>query len=176
MAKKDHFDEIQPDFKTYYPNIVPTKDSSYYKDKSTGKICEKEQSNLYKVFIESFSEHLKNELEANSKFPTKKELFIFIVQYFISPKAYQSYDLDNMAKTILDVLKIRCYEDDGQVKLLLVYKKQCDERVKGDHAYISVRIFNDDRDLKIVKEAGLEKAVTSYQEKISSIQKTFKTL
>lgn len=176
MPKQDRIEEIQPDFKTFYSDVVPPKDNSSYIDKQTGQRKESEQSDRYKTFIKIFRSLLKEKLQKNVKFPTKNQVFVFLVQFFHTQKSYYSYDLDNMAKTVLDVLKIHCYKDDGQVKLLLVYKKQCDERVKENHAYISIKILNDDRDLKIVKEAGLEKAVTSYQDKISSLQKTFRTI
>ena len=45
------------------------------------------------------------------------------MQYFAIEKEYVRRDVDNMAKTILDVLKSRFYRDDSQVKTLLVGKK-----------------------------------------------------
>lgn len=69
-----------------------------------------------------------------------------------------------MAKTILDVLKTRLYRDDSQVKILLVTKKQTDNRVKQNFAYVAVKELKRNKDIDILKMAGLERSVILYSE------------
>ena len=81
-------------------------------------------------------------------------MFVFVVQYFASDKEYGRRDVDNMAKTILDVLKNRFYRDDSQVKTLLVGKK-LEKRVPQDFAYVAIKRLGSSQDvdaLKIVSE------------------------
>lgn len=102
-------------------------------------------------FKRNFLQRVEEVLKDTDQFPTKNEAFIFIVQYFVSEKEYRSRDIDNMAKTVLDVLKGRFYRDDGQVTTLLIGKKM-EKRVPHNFAYIAIKI------------SGLERSVTSYQE------------
>lgn len=68
-----------------------------------------------------------------------------------------------MAKTILDVLKERFYEDDGQVKTLLIGKKM-EKRISQNFAYVAIKELKDMRDVDALKISGLERSVTLFQE------------
>src|SRR3989344_1319424 len=56
-------------------------------------------------------------------FPSKKEVVVFVMQFFLTEKEYKSRDIDNISKTVLDCLKGKIYIDDAQVRTLLVSKK-----------------------------------------------------
>ena len=90
-------------------------------------------------------------------------MFVFVVQYFASDKEYGRRDVDNMAKTILDVLKNRFYRDDSQVKTLLVGKK-LEKRVPQDFAYVAIKRLGSSQDVDALKISGLERSVTMFQE------------
>lgn len=171
MSKKRRIEFISEDFKTSISQIIPTKDDFIFTDKFTGETKIKEQSLAYKNFKQNLELILKEQLQGKTDFPSKKELFIFIVQYFSSNEKYVSYDLDNMAKTVLDTFKSHCYINDSQVKVLLAYKKMCNERVKENFAFVSVKILSDDKDLPIVLAAGLERSVSEYQSQVSKLQR-----
>lgn len=90
--------------------------------------------------------------------------FVFIMQYFVGEAEYRGRDIDNMAKTILDVLKGRFYMDDGQVNTLLVGKKMDPKRVPHNFAYVAVRETKGNDDIMALRIAGLERCVSLYQE------------
>ena len=71
--------------------------------------------------------------------------------------------MDNMAKTILDILKSRFYRDDSQVKTLLVGKK-LEKRVPQNFAYVAVKRLGASQDVDALKISGLERSVTMFQE------------
>lgn len=89
---------------------------------------------------------------------------MLIVQYIASENEYRKRDVDNMAKTVLDVLKEQFYRDDSQVKTLLVGKKMADQRVSQNFAYVAIKILGATEDVGALKMSGLERAVTMFQE------------
>ena len=115
-------------------------------------------------FRENFNIALDEDLVAKTQFPSRREVFVFVIQYFAAENEYARRDIDNMAKTILDILKGRFYYDDSQVKTLLVGKKRTDHRVDQNFAYIAIKELNDDRDVDALKISGVERAVTAFQE------------
>ncbi len=68
-----------------------------------------------------------------------------------------------MAKTILDVAKGRFYNDDSQVKTLLVGKKM-EHRVPHNFAYIAIKKLSSAQDVDAMKISGLERSVTMFHE------------
>ncbi len=106
---------------------------------------------------------LLSKLESNEQFPSDGEVFVFIVQYFAAENEYRRRDVDNMAKTILDILKSRFYRDDSQVKTLLVGKK-LEKRVPQNFAYVAVKRLGASQDVDALKISGLERSVTMFQE------------
>lgn len=102
-------------------------------------------------------------MRENDQFPTDREVFVYIVQNFIAEKEYSRRDVDNMAKTILDVLKGKFYHDDSQVKTLLVGKR-IEPRIPVNFAYIAIKEIKDGREVEAMKISGLERSVVYYQE------------
>lgn len=96
-----------------------------------------------------------------SKFPSKKEIVVSIIQFFLSKKDYEIRDVDNMSKTILDCLKGKLYIDDSQVRTLLVSKKMS-PRVPSNFVFIGIRELHGETDIEVVKSLT-QQAVTFYQ-------------
>lgn len=99
--------------------------------------------------------------------PSKKEMVVFILQFFLSKKDYDSRDVDNMSKTVLDCLKGKLYIDDVQVRTLVISKKMY-SRVPNNFVFVAVKELHGDTDIEIVKEKLLEQAVTLYQTSVQS--------
>lgn len=150
------------DFDTGVGAIIPATQEAHTSsgfDKQVRKV-EKESLVAFKQVV---GDQLDSELTQNESFPTDGEVFVFIVQYFGSDKEYLRRDVDNMAKTILDLLRNRFYRDDSQVKTLLVGKK-IEARVPQNFAYIAVKRLSSTQDVDALKISGLERSVTMFQE------------
>ena len=159
MSKKSKISAI--DFHFGIGAIIPSTQEAYQEEfDSTVRKIEKEQ--LLK-FKEALGFKLDTELRDDERFPSDREFFVFVVQYFASEKEYVRRDIDNMAKTILDVLKGRFYHDDSQVKTLLVGKKM-DQRILQNFAYAAIQKLSSDRNADALKISGIERAVTLFQE------------
>ncbi len=161
MGRKDK-PLLEIDYHTGIGQIIPATQEAHI-ESGFSKEIRKEESESLKQFKYVLGDRLKKEVEPLKQFPTNNEVFVFIIQYFISQRDYKSRDVDNMAKTILDVLKNLFYQNDSQVRVLLVAKKICYERIAQNFAYISIKELKDDRDMDILKESGLERSVSMYQ-------------
>lgn len=159
MPKKQKITSIDFDFGI--GSIIPSTQEAFTEEFQV-KIRKAEKERLT-YFKDALEKDLDSQLIGNPQFPTKEEVFIFIMQYFISQTEYERRDIDNMAKTILDVLKQRFYKDDSQVKTLLVGKKM-EKRVPQNFAYVSIKELKDGRDVDALKTSGLERSVTLFQE------------
>jgi len=95
-------------------------------------------------------------------FPTKELVLIFILQFFAEEKEYKMRDVDNMCKVMLDSLNGRLFDDDSQVKTLLI-SKQLDKRIPADFIYIGMKIVSMKDDTGMVA-ANKKDAVRMYQE------------
>lgn len=160
MAKKSGISRFDFDFGTGV--IIPSTQEAY-KQESKGFSLKPERNQLAD-FKSAFGKEITTCLDGNSQFPSSREFFIFIVQYFIGVSDYHCRDIDNIAKTILDVLKGRFYQDDGQVKTLLVTKKIDLRRVPQNFAFVAVKEIKNDSDVEALKVCGIERSVTLYQE------------
>jgi len=160
MSKK--FKATKVDFDFGAAEIIPSTQEAYHNDSFDENVrkIEKEALTAFKTRIAS---DIDKQLSNDERFPTIKEVFVFIVQYFVVDSEYRRRDIDNMAKTILDVLKPRFYNDDCQVKTLLVSKK-IEHRVPQNFAYISIKELGSTQDVDALKISGLERSVTLFQE------------
>ncbi len=150
------------DFDTGVGAIIPATQEAYTSDSFEGQVRKTEKESLIS-FKQIIGDQLDSQLIQNETFPTDGEVFVFIMQYFGSEKEYLRRDIDNMAKTILDLLRNRFYRDDSQVKTLLVGKK-IEARVPQNFAYIAVKKLNSTQDVDALKISGLERSVTMFQE------------
>lgn len=150
------------DFDTGIGEVIPSTQEAY-RQNSFSESVRKEEKEQLTLFKETFGKKIDKELKDSKQFPSTHEVFVFIIQYFVSEKEYKSRDIDNMAKTILDVLKERFYQDDGQVKTLLVGKK-IEVRVPHNFAYIAIKELKVGSDVDALKISGLERSITLYQE------------
>jgi len=159
MAKKPKATSV--DFNFGIGRIIPATQESF-KSGYDGAARKAEKGELAD-FKDVVSKQVEGALKGISQFPTKSEVFVFIIQYFAGEKEYLKRDVDNMAKTILDVLKDRLYFDDSQVKTLLAGKKM-EKRVSQDFAYIAVKEIKDGREVDAMTISGMERSITLFQE------------
>ncbi|MDP3956969.1 MAG: RusA family crossover junction endodeoxyribonuclease [bacterium] len=150
------------DFDTGVGLVIPATQEAHTSDGFDGQVRKVEKEALV-AFKRVVGDQLDSELAQNGSFPTDGEVFVFIVQYFGSGKEYVRRDVDNMAKTILDLLRNRFYMDDSQVKTLLVGKK-IEARVPQNFAYIAVKKLSATQDVDALKISGLERSITMFQE------------
>ncbi|MEK7060426.1 MAG: RusA family crossover junction endodeoxyribonuclease [Patescibacteria group bacterium] len=100
-------------------------------------------------------------------FPSKKEVVIFVIQFFLSRKEYDARDVDNMSKTILDCLKGKLYIDDSQVRTLLITKK-ISSKVPTNFVFVGIRELKGETDIEVVQTMLLQQAITLYQTSVKS--------
>ncbi len=160
MSQKQPLTSIDFDFGV--GEIIPATQEAHHGDRFDGQIRKTEKEGLTQ-FKSTLSLDLDSKLQNNQNFPSDGEVFVFIIQYFASDKEYKRRDVDNMAKTILDVLKNRFYSDDSQVKTLLVGKK-LEKRVPQNFAYVAIKRLDASQDVDALKISGLERSVTMFQE------------
>ena len=144
-----------PDYQTGIGGIIPSSQTSNSKDKVT-----------LKIFREKFKLQVLKDIEKDPNFPTQNELIVLIIQFFISKYNYDTYDIDNISKTILDVLKLNLCKDDKQVKVLLA-AKLFDKQVPENFAYVECRELKGASVPNILKENGYQKAVIYYQTEVA---------
>lgn len=82
-------------------------------------------------------------------FPTKQPVLLVILQFFAEQKEYEKRDIDNMCKTMLAALKNILYEDDSQVKTIVV-SKQLDKRIPANFVYVGTKIVSTSDDTGMV--------------------------
>ena len=103
-------------------------------------------------------------------FPTKNEIALFVIQFFGSMNEYKTRDIDNMAKTIMDCLKDKIYEDDAQVRTFVMTKKTS-AKVPTNYAFIGVKELKGETDIDVVKSLLLQQAIVLYQTSVKSASK-----
>lgn len=161
MSKKDK-KKFPIDFDVGISSIIPSTQEAFQTGSFSGSVRKEEKVNVTS-FKNNFLQKVEETLIGKIQFPTDNEIFVFIVQYFISEKEYKSRDIDNMAKTILDALKGPVCKDDGQVKTLLVSKK-IENGVTSNFAYIAIKELTDRRDVEALRVSGLDKSINLYRE------------
>ena len=102
-------------------------------------------------------------------FPSKKEVVIFIIQFFLTEKEYRSRDVDNIGKTVLDCLKGKIYIDDVQVRTILVSKKIY-SRLPANFVFIGIKELHGETDIEVVKTMLVEQAVSLYNSSVKSFK------
>ena len=146
---------MKTSYKFVINGIIPATQEAY---KKTGvdMYVKKQESSSLKTFKKVVATHLL-ENKPNPLFPTEKVVFVAIIQFFTSTKKdYKTRDVDNMAKTILDILQQnKFYEDDNQVRTLLVTKMVDMDKVPQNLGFVYIEILEDGDDIPIVE--GLKK-------------------
>lgn len=160
MSKKKKI--IAIDFHFGVGDIVPATQEAYHQESYKGQVRKTEKERLIH-FKATLGKELDVQLADNEQFPTDREVFVFIVQYFSATKEYIRRDIDNIAKTILDVLRDRFYQDDSQVKTLLIGKKM-EQRVPQNFAYVAIQELTSNRNIDVLKICGIERSITLFQE------------
>lgn len=160
MSKKGKTTAIDFDFGI--SDIIPSTQEAYHRGEFEGMVRKTEKESLT-AFKSTVGVGLDARLRGNEQFPSDGEIFVFIIQYFGVESEYIRRDIDNIAKTILDVLKGRFYRDDSQVKTLLMGKKM-EKRVPQNFAYVAIKKLSLHQDVDALKISGLERSVTMFQE------------
>lgn len=160
MSKKLKITPIDFDFGI--GDIIPATQEAYSGGQFVGAIRKVEKDSL-SAFKSTVGADLNARLAQNESFPSDGEVFVFIIQYFVAESEYRRRDIDNIAKTILDILKERFYRDDSQVKTLLVGKKM-EKRIPQNFAYVAIKKLSVTQDVDALKISGLERSVTMFQE------------
>lgn len=150
------------DFDFGIGEVVPSTQEAYHRGGFEGGVRKIEKESL-SAFKSTLGAVLDTRLKNNEQFPSDGEIFVFIIQYFSVEAEYRRRDIDNIAKTILDVLKERFYLDDSQVKILLIGKKM-EKRVPQNFAYVAIKKLSATQDVDALKISGLERSVTMFQE------------
>ena len=125
---------------------------------------EREKVTAFRSLVEKT---LSPQIIASLTFPSKKEVVVFVIQFFLSKKDYDTRDVDNMSKTILDCLKGKLYIDDSQVRTLLITKKMS-TKVPTNFVFVGVRELKGETDIEVVQTMLLQQAITLYQTSIKS--------
>lgn len=106
------------------------------------------------------------DINQSNIFPTKDLVFIFILQFFTDQKEYDRRDVDNMCKTMFASLNGKLFEDDSQVKTLMI-SKQIDKKIPVNFVYIGMKIVSQKDDTGMVK-ANKRDAISLYQNSIKN--------
>jgi len=157
MGKK----KVMPiDFQFGIIGIIPSTQQAYSKDgfDIKKKIQEKEG---VKIFLNDVNDALKKRHNELKNFPTRDHILISIIQYFASEKECTRRDVDNMAKTMLDLLKSKIYKDDNQIRTLFVHKR-VDKRIPQNFAYIAFKSIKNENNSLILKTIGIERSIQLY--------------
>lgn len=164
MSGKKRTKIISIDFEFGVSGIIPSTQQAYHGNNCDIKKKKKEGEGISMLSF-SISEILTIKAKELEQFPSDNEIFVLIVQYFVSKKEYNSRDVDNMAKTMLDLLKEKFYYNDSQVRTLLVHKR-IDKKVPQNFAYVAIKEIKNDSDSTVLKCAGIERSMHFYNEEI----------
>ena len=142
------------DYQFGLTELVPSKQDNREREKVTAFRCLVEKT-------------LTPEIIASPIFPSKKEVVVFVMQFFLSKKEYEIRDIDNMSKTVLDCLKGKLYIDDSQVRTLLITKKMS-PKVPSNFVFVGIRELNGETDIDVVKSMLMQQAIVLYQTSVKS--------
>jgi len=125
------------DYKFGLTEIIPSKQDER----------ERERVGAFRNLVEKT---ITPEIIASPIFPSKKEIVVFVMQFFLSKKEYDTRDVDNMSKTVMDCLKGKIYIDDSQVRTLLISKK-ISPKVPNNFVFVGIRELHGEADIDVVK-------------------------
>lgn len=152
--------------------IIPATQEAFKKT-SVNRYIRREESASVKKFKEVVSTHLLNNRPSVS-FPTSNSVFVAIIQFFTSTKKdYKVRDVDNMAKTVLDILEQnKFYKNDSQVRTLLVSKRVDIKNVPQNLGFIYVKVLEDGEDIQVIEDL-LKEALKLYEDlKVGNVVNT----
>lgn len=143
--------------------VIPATQEAFKKT-GVNTYVRRQESESVKNFKKVVSQQLTIDTPPQS-FPTSKSVFVVIIQFFTSTKnSYKKRDVDNMAKTVLDILEQnRFYMNDSQVRTLLVSKRVDLTNVPQDLGYVYIKELNDGEDVNAIRPF-LNEAMKLYTE------------
>ena len=165
---KSRVKPVSYDIEIGIDEIIPATQEAYKDGKFSEKV-RKEESEAVQKFIRKYKPYIDIAVKklTHNKFPTKEEVFVLVIQFFNAQSQYNSRDIDNIAKTLLDVLKGKIYYNDSQVKILVAVKL-IEQRVPDNFAFVGVRALDDWSETTFIKSVGVEAARNHYFELIKS--------
>ncbi len=142
--------------------IIPATQQAFKKVTGFDHYVRKNESAAVATFKSVVTEQITRE-RPPATFPTTNSVYVAIIQFFTSNRDnYQTRDVDNMAKTVLDALQqSNLYTNDSQVRTLLVSKRVDLVRVPQDLGYVYIKVLEDGEDIDVIDDA-LEQALQLY--------------
>ncbi len=150
------------DFQFGTGRIIPATQEAFRGGVHDKKVRVMEKQELVQ-FRKEIGRQLDIDLRENEQFSTDNDVFVFIIQYFAGNKEYRRRDIDNISKTILDVLKDRFYRDDSQVRTLLAGKKM-DLKVSQNFGYVAIKELRGNKEVDALKISGIVRSVTLFHD------------
>ncbi len=153
--------QMEKSYELIFSGIIPATQEAF-KKRGVVQSVRVTESNGLKTFKETIAKVIAQE-DLPSCFPTRQQVFVAIIQFYTSKKKdYNTRDVDNMAKTMLDILeKNKFYERDSQVRTLLVSKRVDLKIVPQNLGYIYIKVLEDSEDIEIV-DGMLKRALSLY--------------
>lgn len=148
MAKKEHKKETFA-FSTGYLGRIPSSQNG------SEKVS-------YARFKNEFNIKAQEDIEKKKFIPRDKYVYIFVAQLLKSEREFHGCDIDNMVKSVVDILIGKCYEDDGKVTSLWI-SKDYQAEYKDDFYFIGIRYLGEDRDPGNLNREGLHEAKQLYK-------------
>lgn len=115
----------------------------------------------YQKYLLEFGITIDRKLKTENRLPASGSVYIFIGQLLKSEAIFRTCDVDNMLKSVLDVLKGKCYADDGQVSSLLI-AKELESHHQDDFYFIGVKYLGKSSDPGNLNKEGLFEAKQLY--------------
>ena len=165
MSKtKQRLKPVQYDIKIGIDEIIPSTQEAFKDGEVDNKIL-KQETEARRKFINKYNPYIDKAVKRLGKdnFPTDEEVFVLIIQFFNSQSQYNKRDVDNLAKTLLDVLKGKVYFRDSQVKIL-VSVKQIEQKIPDNFAFVGVKTLDNWNVTPFLKSVGIEDGINHYFE------------
>ena len=141
------------EYKLIFPGVIPATQEAFKGGESVDPVIRRKERKCVTSFKETVSTYINYDKPSNL-FPTDSHLYVAIIQFYTSEKKdYKRRDVDNMAKTVLDVLNQGgLYKDDSQVRTLLVSKIVDLKKINQNLGFIYIKILNDGEDMIFAKD------------------------
>jgi len=159
--------KLSPDIEIGFLGVAPCKQISHRKIIS--EIQQKKDTKAVKEFKSVFGSYIQKSLENKQKskniIPMNNRIFVFCIQVLESQHEYDSKDLDNMVKIIIDTLEQEnIFKNDAQVCEIYATKLMASKslRINGDFLYVGIKEISANRVGMLFKHVNFERAIEMY--------------
>jgi len=152
------------EYKVMIEGIIPATQEAFKGGDGVNLKIRREERKCVTDFKKLVSDYIDNDKPSNL-FPANGDLYVAIIQFYTSEKNdYKRRDVDNMAKTVLDVLNQGgFYQDDSQVRTLLVSKIVDLKKINQNLGFIYIKILNNGEDTIFAQDL-ISQAVELYKD------------